>query len=113
VLSDETLYKEIRKIRHDTDKILRDKYPELIAQRDTNSDSGKTIPETIKKELPEIIIANFKRVQESLRVLEEYSKPLFPPASPQFKTQRFAIYKSEKTLMTTHKIKDKFTQSEQ
>ncbi|MDR1952478.1 MAG: thiamine-phosphate pyrophosphorylase [Elusimicrobiota bacterium] len=102
VLSDEIFYKEIRDIRHETDKILRDKYAELIVCRDSIDDSGRKIPETLKKKLPEIIIANFKRAQESLRVLEEYGKIFEPEASSKFKEQRYKIYNLEKSVYFKH-----------
>lgn len=98
VLEDEVLYKKIRKIRHDTDKILRSHYGELISERDTFSDSGRQMPETKKKELPGIVKANFKRAQESLRVLEEYSKTVFPQTSAEFKKQRYSAYNAEKAV---------------
>lgn len=103
VLNDETLYKKVRKIRHDTDKILRNVYCELIIERDTFSDSGRKMPETSKKELPDIVKANFKRAQESLRVLEEYSKTVFPKAAPEFKKQRYGVYNTEKTVFIKYK----------
>jgi thiamine-phosphate pyrophosphorylase len=98
VLNDEVLYKKIRKIRHDTDKILRAEYGKLVARRDTFSDSGRQMPETANKELGGVIIANFKRAQESLRVLEEYSKTIFPQYAPEFKKQRYGTYNAEKAV---------------
>lgn len=98
VLNDDALYKKIRKVRHDTDKVLRDSYRDLIAERDTFTDSGRKMPEKAKKELAGIIVANFKRAQESLRVLEEYSKMVFPASSAGFKKQRYAVYNIEKSV---------------
>jgi len=103
VLNDEPLYKKTRRVRHDTDKILRGSYASLIKERDSIKDSGRQMPETAKKDLAGIIIANFKRAQESLRVLEEYSKTFEPAAgsidpSPQFKKQRYAVYNIEKAV---------------
>jgi thiamine-phosphate pyrophosphorylase len=103
VLDDGVLYKKVRGIRHCVDKILRDCYESLIAERDIFSDSGKDMPETMKKNLPDIITANFKRAQESLRVLEEYSKTAFPQASPLFKKQRYAVYNCEKAVYLKYK----------
>ncbi|MCL2390929.1 MAG: thiamine-phosphate pyrophosphorylase [Endomicrobia bacterium] len=98
VLNDGVLYKKARSIRHNTDKILRKDYASLIKERDTITDSGREMPETVKKNLSDIIIANFKRAQESLRVLEEYSKTVFPESSPLFKKQRYAAYNLEKAV---------------
>ncbi|MCL2485730.1 MAG: thiamine-phosphate pyrophosphorylase [Endomicrobia bacterium] len=103
VLNDGALYKKIRNIRHNTDKILRSGYASLIKERDSITDSGRKMPETIKKNLSDIIIANFKRAQESLRVLEEYSKAIFPENSPLFKKQRYAAYNLEKAVYSKYK----------
>ena len=103
VLNDEVLYKKVRKVRHDTDKILRSSYGDLISERDTFSDSGRKMPEKVKKALSGIIIANFKRAQESLRVLEEYSKTFMPQSSPEFKKQRYAVYNIEKSVFVKYR----------
>jgi thiamine-phosphate pyrophosphorylase len=107
VLNDGVLYKKIRDIRHNTDKILRGSYASLIKERDTATDSGRGMPETSVKNLSDIIIANFKRAQESLRVLEEYSKTAFPESSVLFKKQRYAAYNSEKAVYLKYKIGEK------
>jgi thiamine-phosphate pyrophosphorylase len=98
VLNDSFLYKKTRKIRHNVDKILRNSYGELIKERDSFDDSGRQMPEISKKGLAGIITANFKRTQESLRVLEEYSKTLFPKTSADFKKQRYTAYDVEKSV---------------
>jgi thiamine-phosphate pyrophosphorylase len=103
VLNDSFLYKKIRRIRHNVDKILRNSYGELIKERNSFDDSGRQMPESSKKELADIIIANFKRTQESLRVLEEYSKTLFPKTSANFKKQRYAAYDIEKSVYLKHR----------
>ena len=99
IFDDAVLYKKIRSVRHNTDKILRDKYASLISSRDSVSDAGRKIPETLKKDLPGIVAANFKRAQESLRVLEEYSKAVYPKASAEFKKQRYSLYQIEKKTL--------------
>lgn len=112
VLNDADLYKKVRAIRHDADKILRGGYALLIQERDALSDGGRKISETPKKKLPEIIIANFKRAQESLRVLEECSKTFSLNAGGQsggrfgpalFKKQRYAAYNAEKAVYLKYK----------
>jgi thiamine-phosphate pyrophosphorylase len=107
ILNDEIFYKEIRALRHKADEILRDKYPLLIKTRDVCADAGRVISEPPRKELSEIISANFKRVQESLRVLEEYCKAIFPQCAAEFKSLRFAAYNLEKT--TFEKYEDFLT----
>ena len=103
VLNDGAIYKKVRAIRHNTDKILRAKYTQLISVRDSVADSGRKIPEKSGKKLAGIIVANFKRAQESLRVLEEYSKIVFPAAAKGFKKQRYAVYNLEKSVYLKYK----------
>jgi thiamine-phosphate pyrophosphorylase len=103
VLDDKTLYKKIRDIRHNVDKILRTKYGELINERDSDEDAGRQIPETTTKELSSVILANFKRIEESLRVLEEYSKVFAPGLSLDFKKQRYLTYTTEKIVYLKYK----------
>jgi hypothetical protein len=43
-----------------------------------------------------VIIANYKRAQESARVLEEIYKIVEPALSENFKSLRYALYQLEK-----------------
>lgn len=104
VLNDGILYKKIRSIRHNTDKILRKNYNEIIKERNSFDDSGRQMKENAKKRcLTAIIVANFKRVQESLRILEEYSKNFLPEVSQEFKKQRYKAYIEEKAIYLKYK----------
>ncbi|MDR2811679.1 MAG: hypothetical protein LBB06_01035 [Endomicrobium sp.] len=103
ILDDKILYKNIRSIRHVVDKILRNKYGKLIKKRDSVEDLGRQILETATKELSAVIIANFKRAEESLRVLEEYSKVFAPETSVDFKKQRYLTYTTEKKVYIKYK----------
>jgi thiamine-phosphate pyrophosphorylase len=98
VLDDKVLYKNIRTIRHNVDKILRARYVEFVKERDSLQDPGRQISETTTKEFPAVIMANFKRAEESLRVLEEYSKVFAPKACEEFKKQRYLAYRAEKNV---------------
>jgi thiamine-phosphate pyrophosphorylase len=103
IVDDKVLYKNIRAIRHSVDKILRARYSKLIKERDSTQDLGRQILETTTKELPAVIMANFKRAEESLRVLEEYSKVFVPEASTDFKKQRYLTYTAEKNVYLKYK----------
>ena len=75
-------------------------YPELLRQRDSGSDEGRTIKEEKKRKgIKALLGANFRRVEESLRVLEEYGKLVSPEATPVFKKLRFKIYMLEKGFL--------------
>jgi hypothetical protein len=78
---------------------------ELIQARDSEGDIGSGMEvsgEDKKKDLPLVIIANSRRAQESLRVLEEMAKlPEIAPKldSAKFKKARFELYALERKLI--------------
>jgi len=71
---------------------------ELLASRDSTNDVLRptTASEMARSDLKSIIIANYKRAQESSRVLEEMYKILHPEYSEMFKTIRYTLYMLEK-----------------
>ncbi|HUW66164.1 MAG TPA: hypothetical protein VMW83_15990 [Spirochaetia bacterium] len=75
-------------------------YPALLAGREAQSDVGSGLwPEEKSREgLFQLVAANCKRVQEALRVLEEYAKLLSWPVA-ELKALRFASYELEKTII--------------
>ncbi|MDR0401738.1 MAG: hypothetical protein LBH27_01920 [Endomicrobium sp.] len=103
VLND-SFFSEIRKTRHNIDKIFNNIYDDLLNDRDSFIDLGRQIHECQSKTLSDLIIANFKRAQESLRVLEEYSKIFFPMISENFKKNRYIVYDLEKMVYLKYKI---------
>ena len=67
--------------------------------RDAGEDVGKTssTPREGKRvALSDLIQANFARIEESIRVLEEYTKPGAGGLFPKLKSMRFDIYSLEK-----------------
>ncbi|MCX5782457.1 MAG: thiamine-phosphate pyrophosphorylase [Elusimicrobia bacterium] len=99
IFDKQKLYKNIRSLRHKIDKLTRKIYPELVGERNSKADPGRKIKEGKRKNLEAILIANFKRVEESLRVLEEYSRLIYPSAGPGFKSARFSVYLLEKKVL--------------
>ena len=93
------MYRRLRSLRHRLDLLTRDIYPVLVQERDAQADSGRTIKEGRREGLSAVLGANFRRIEESLRVLEEYSKFLLPEAAPEFKTIRFKVYQMEKKFV--------------
>jgi thiamine-phosphate pyrophosphorylase len=78
-----------------------DNLQELLLHRDSIND---VLRPTIKTELQRqdtlsILIANFKRAQESARVLEELYKLTNPSNSENFKHIRYELYDLEKTVL--------------
>ncbi len=99
VLEDKVLYKNIRSLRHRLDMLTRNVYPELLRERDPGSDPGKKTKEGARKTAQGVLAANFRRVEESLRVLEEYSRLILPSAGAGFKQARFSVYALEKKVL--------------
>ncbi|MDD5491762.1 MAG: thiamine-phosphate pyrophosphorylase [bacterium] len=89
----------LRACRHMLDRSARKIYPQLIVARDSGDDLGRTFKEPKRKDLTGLMIANFKRVEEAVRVLEEFSKLLGARQGSMFKKIRFTMYQAEKKLM--------------
>ena len=73
----------------------------LLAARDTVGDVGtglSTASERQRGGAADVVRAALKRLPESLRALEEYSKPLSPKASGAFEALRYRVYTLEKNL---------------
>ena len=82
-------------------------YTELLNSRDINNDVLKTSTksEQSRDDLYSILIANFKRAQESSRVLEEFSKLISIKDSENFKYIRYELYDLEKDHLIPHQKK--------
>ncbi|WP_242868870.1 thiamine phosphate synthase [Desulfotomaculum copahuensis] len=101
VLDDQQLATRIRFLRHglhepDSPGFL----PALLAARDAGHDVGAVSPpetERPRAGYVELAAANFKRVQEAARVLEEYGRPVMDAGK--FKAIRFQSYELEKELI--------------
>lgn len=95
-LNDDTLLaSKLKNIRHEC-KI--NNYVDIIKSRDSINDVLKdsTISEMQRADIDSILIANYKRTQESARVLEEVFKILDPAMSNKFKNIRYELYTLEK-----------------
>jgi thiamine-phosphate pyrophosphorylase len=75
-------------------------YSELLENRDINNDVLKqsTSSEQSREDLNSILISNFKRAQESSRVLEEFAKLISTKDSEKFKHIRYKLYDLEKNI---------------
>lgn len=75
---------------------------ELRAARDTPGDLGTQIThpqEQQRVDLKSVLQANFCRVEEALRVLEEYGKLYHPQMGGAFKQMRYRVYTLESRLL--------------
>ncbi|MCX7698729.1 MAG: thiamine-phosphate pyrophosphorylase [Candidatus Goldbacteria bacterium] len=105
VYKNKKILSKIKNIRHSIDNIMYDLTPEykkLLYNRNSLSDTGRKIKnkEEFKREnLLDILIANFKRTEESLRVLEEISKILNKSCAIKLKDLRYNVYEIEKKIV--------------
>lgn len=92
---DAYLASKLKNIRHEC-KI--DNYADIIRSRDSINDVLKTSisSEMQRSNIKSILIANYKRTQESARVLEEIFKIFDPKLSERFKNIRYELYTLEK-----------------
>lgn len=94
------LASKLKAIRH---KCKINIYNELLISRDSEHDVLRptTQSELNRSTLNDILIANYKRTQESSRVLEEIFKIIDPLLSEQFKEIRYQMYTLEKENLET------------
>jgi len=116
LLNDATLTQQLKTMRHE---ILRSDWSfhqQLLQARNSEGDVGINIEaagEEKQRELPIMVMANARRIQESLRILEELAKiPGTPPKldSEKFKQARFNLYTMEQSLLSKLLRQDKIRQ---
>ena len=98
--NDRELSKKLKNIRHNLSKITSNVYPRLVRSREPEKDVGLTIKEGRRSDLKDILFANFRRVEEGIRVLEEFSRLISADAGDRLKKIRFKIYGIEKEILT-------------
>ena len=105
LLNDTALTQQLKSMRHE---LIRGDWPfhqRLLESRNSEGDVGANLEvpgEEKQRELPTTVMANARRVQESLRTLEELTK--IPGISTEmdsekFKQARFSLYTIEKNLL--------------
>ncbi len=100
IYNDKQTASKLKELRH-LSRI--DIYDQLLDSRDIVNDVLKksTSSEQTREDLHSILIANFKRAQESSRVIEEFGKLLSNEVSENFKHIRYELYDLEKALTKT------------
>jgi thiamine-phosphate pyrophosphorylase len=103
-LNDRQLSQRLKDLRHD---IVRTDLPlkrRLLEARDAGGDVGMELEaagEPKQRDLPATVVANSRRVQESLRVMEEMAKlPEINLDPKKFLQARFSLYTLEKELLS-------------
>lgn len=102
--NDQELTSKIKQLRHQVRKNV-DLADQLLNSRNSTKDVGLEISVKLaldnRGSIAEVVSANFKRVQESLRVIEEYLKVLGQyEASKLYEGFRFVSYSLEKEFPT-------------
>jgi uncharacterized Zn finger protein len=93
--NDQPTASRLKTLRH---KSRIDDLRNLLASRDSENDVLRpTLESEMNREsLQSILVANYKRAQESSRVLEEMYKIVDPTLSENFKQIRYELYTLEK-----------------
>jgi thiamine-phosphate pyrophosphorylase len=96
ILDDQHLSRCSKQLRHDLGRCASSLPQELLAAaRDTQHDVGTAIAlpdEYQRTDLAGLLLANQKRVEQSLRCLEEFSKLVDPSLPPQLEQLRYRFY---------------------
>ena len=97
IYNNKQIASKLKTLRHNA---RIDLYDQLLDSRDIVGDVLKqsTSSEQTREDLQKILIANFKRAQESSRVLEEFGKLINNEVSENFKNIRYELYDLEKAL---------------
>jgi thiamine-phosphate pyrophosphorylase len=111
LLDDAALSQQLKDLRHEMVKVDLSLEQHLLQARNSAGDVGIDLEasgEGKYKDIPATVVANARRVQEAMRVIEELSKnPGLPLESDKFKQARFKLYTIEKELFARLMEKDK------
>jgi thiamine-phosphate pyrophosphorylase len=104
-LNDAHLTRELKECRHELAAALSEAgLGEWLAARDTPGDVGtqvSTPAESVRTSPFDVAQANFKRVQEALRSLEEYGKCVSATLGRRCEAVRYRVYTLEKAVLGT------------
>jgi len=113
LLNDAALSEELKALRHELTRVDESLQVQLLSARRSEEDVAAFIDlptEAEREDVLAIVKANARRVQESLRVLEEFSK--IPALAvtldwAKFKRARFSLYELERRLSSALLRRDK------
>lgn len=104
-LDDRGLTALLKGIRHDLAAAIESiPLAERLACRDTLHDVGTTIStptESRRDSLEHVLAANFSRLEQSLRSLEEFGKLIEPALGPRIESLRYRTYTCQKAIGVT------------
>jgi len=110
VKENKNINEKFRNIRHKARKILKELDNDLIRSRESSADNGLKISQSSKLDNKttekELLLSNFKRIQEAVRSIEENLKIIGEyDKSKQFEDIRFEVYGIEKQYMSNLEFK--------
>jgi thiamine-phosphate pyrophosphorylase len=104
MLDDAVLTQQLKNVRHEMVKVDSELQRKLLQARDAEGDVGADMEvpgEDKQRDIQAIVVANARRVQESLRVMEEMARaPGLNLDTEQYKNARFSLYTAEKQLLS-------------
>jgi thiamine-phosphate pyrophosphorylase len=110
-LNDTALTQQLKNLRHKLVRVDARMQTQLLRGRDSQGDVGADMEvpgESKQRDIAGTISANARRVQESLRVMEEIARdPDLNLETDAYKKARFDLYTVEKELLTRMLRKDK------
>ncbi|MDD3587874.1 MAG: thiamine phosphate synthase, partial [Thermoguttaceae bacterium] len=114
VCDDSVITSKLKTLRHEFASLTGCFPPELrMNARATQDDVGTTITadgEYLRSSMNEVVTANFARLEESLRSIEEFSKMVFPDVSPGVEQLRYYTYTLERQVFERFKRLDEQNQ---
>jgi len=103
-LDDQHLCRLCKELRHDLTSVLRVLLArDRLAARETQHDVGTQVAahlEYQRDDLADVLRANFGRIEQSMRCLEEYSKVLSPKTAAAIEPLRYQAYTLERAIDT-------------
>ncbi len=104
-LDDRHLTEQCKHLRHGLGAVLAGvSFQERLAARETQADVGTTLTtptEQSRRDMADVLAANFSRLQESLRSLEEFGKTLDPAAAARLEQLRYQSYTLQRAVEIT------------
>lgn len=103
MLDDAVLTQQLKNMRHEMVRVDSELQRKLLQARDAEGDVGADMEvpgEDKPRDTQAIVVANARRIQESLRVMEEIARaPGLNLDTEKYKNARFSLYTIEKTLL--------------
>jgi thiamine-phosphate pyrophosphorylase len=107
VLDDRHLTEQLKRLRHElASAVSCFSMASRLASRETQADVGTTVStatERCRADAAAVMTANFVRLQESLRSLEEFAKVLNPDASAVLEQLRYRAYTLQRAVEMTRR----------